>query len=92
MAIGSSSLFCLCHCLRSEIDILQSMVQGPSQLRVKRTMWRRYHLPLAENKGMFSRAKKEFVYPTLVTESKSFDARLGNLPTDLHVQNIDFGL
>ena len=36
MAVSSSSLFCLCDCLSSEIDILHSMDWGPSQLRVKR--------------------------------------------------------
>jgi len=41
---------------------------------------------------MFSRAKKEFVYSTLATECKSFDGVLGNLLTDFHVEEMDFGL
>jgi len=65
---------------------------GPSQLIVKRIMCRQYHLRLTENKGMFSRAKREFVYSTLVAECKSFDAQLGDLPADFHFRKIGFGL
>jgi len=41
---------------------------------------------------MFSRAKREFVYSTLVAECKSFDAQLGDLPADFHFRKIGFGL